>query len=125
MDKPISNAEFQIMDVLWAEHPLAASDVAARVKSKTRWSQRTVKTLLSRLVDKGALAHRAEGRRYLYRPLLSREEYVQDATETLADKLFNGRAAPFVAHLADGRGLAADDIEELESLIAELKRDRQ
>ncbi len=125
MDKPISNAEFQIMDVLWAEHPLAAADVAARVWAKTKWSQRTVKTLLGRLVDKGALKHRAEGRRYLYRPTLSREEYAQEETETLADKLFNGRAAPLVAHLADGRGLTSDDIDELETLIAELKRDRK
>ena len=112
------------MDVLWAEQPLAASDVAARIGKKNRWSSKTVKTLIARLVDKGALGHRSEGRRYLYHPLISRAEYAKGETETLADKLFGGRAAPLIAHLADGRGLSADDIAELETLIAELKRER-
>ena len=124
MDKPISNAEFEIMDVLWADSPLAASDVAKRVAGKTDWSSKTVKTLLARLVEKGALAFRSEGRRYLYRPLITRAEYAKEETETLADKLFGGRAAPLIAHLADARGLAADDIDELESILAELKRER-
>ena len=67
MAKPISNAEFEIMDVLWAQSPLGASDVAGRLADKTKWSSKTVKTLLARLVEKGALGHRSEGRRYLYR----------------------------------------------------------
>ncbi len=124
MEKPISNAEFEIMDVLWSENPLPASDVATRVTRKTQWSGKTVKTLLARLVEKGALGHRSEGRRYLYRPLITRAEYAAGETETLADKLFGGRAAPLIAHLADARGLSADDIEELETILAELKRER-
>lgn len=124
MGKPISNAEFEIMDILWSESPLAATDVAKRVADKTDWSSKTVKTLLARLVEKGALAYRSEGRRYLYRPLITRAEYAKGETETLADKLFGGRAAPLIAHLADARGLAADDIDELETILAELKRER-
>ncbi len=124
MDKPISNAEFEVMDVLWAESPLAASDVTRRIAGKTKWSGKTVKTLLARLVEKGALGHRSEGRRYLYRPLITRAEYAAGETEMLADKLFDGRAAPLVAHLADARGLSADDIDELETIVAELKRER-
>ena len=123
MEKPISNAEFEVMDVLWAKSPLAASDVAERVSDKTKWSSKTVKTLLSRLVEKGALGHQSEGRRYLYRPLITRAEYAAGETETLADKLFGGRAAPLVAHLADARGLSADDINELETILTELKRE--
>ncbi len=124
MEKPISNAEFEVMDVLWAQSPLAASDVAARISDKTNWSDKTVKTLLARLVEKGALGHRSEGRRYIYRPLITRAEYAAGETETLADKLFGGRAAPLVAHLADARGLSADDIDELETILTELKRER-
>lgn len=122
MEKPISNAEFEVMDVLWAKSPLAACDVADRICDKTGWSSKTVKTLLSRLVGKGALGHQSEGRRYLYRPLITRAEYAAGEAETLADKLFGGRAAPLVAHLADARGLSADDINELETILTELKR---
>ena len=123
MSDQITKAEFEIMDVLWAESPLAASDITERISENVSWSQRTVKTLLSRLVDKGVIAHDPDGRRFLYRPLVSREAYAQAMTGSLADRLFGGRAAPLVAHLAEGRGLSKTDIKELEALIKELKRD--
>lgn len=122
MAKNITKAEFQIMDALWTQSPLAASDVAERLKS-TGWSLKTVKTLLSRLVEKGAASHEPDGRRYLYRPTLTRAAYEKRETQNLADQLFGGRAAPLVAHLADGNGLGADDLRDLEKLVEELKRD--
>ena len=124
MSDQITRAEFEVMDVLWAQSPLAASDVAERLEDHTSWSLKTVKTLLSRLVEKGAVAHEPDGRRYLYRPLLDKADYAQSAASRLADQLFGGRAAPLVAHLAEGRGLSAEDIKDLEALLKELKRDR-
>ena len=123
MPVQITKAEFAVMEALWATSPLAASEVAERISQKPRWSLKTVKTLLSRLVEKGALAHEPDGRRYLYTPLVSRAAYARTAARTLADQLFEGRAAPLVAHLADRRGLSQRDIEELEALLQELKRD--
>ena len=123
MSKQITKAEFQIMDVLWAESPLAASAVAEKLAEETGWSQKTVKTLLSRLVEKGAVAHEPDGRRYLYRPKVTRESHARRAIQRLADQLFGGRAAPLVAHLAQSKGLSEDDLKDLEALIGELKRD--
>ncbi|MBT8471790.1 MAG: BlaI/MecI/CopY family transcriptional regulator [Marinicaulis sp.] len=122
MPKPISRAEFDVMEALWRESPLAAADVADAMPDSGSRSVKTVKTLLSRLVDKGAVAHDVDGRRYLYSPILSRDEYAQTVTSQLADQLSDGRAAPLVAHLATGRGLSEEDIAELEILIADLKR---
>jgi len=122
MSKRISQAEFSIMEVLWTQSPLGASEVAAQLTSEKDWNIRTVKTLLSRLVDKKALTTTPEGRRYLYAPLVSREAYSERAAKRLSDRLFGGRAAPLVAHLAEGRGLSDDDIAELEALISELKK---
>ena len=110
------------MDVLWVESPLAASDVANRLPPQTKWSLKTVKTLLSRLVDKSAVAHEPDGRRFLYRPILTRADHARAATSRLADQLFGGRAAPLVAHLAEQRNLSKSDIRELEELLKELKR---
>lgn len=124
MSRPISKAELQVMDVLWIESPLAASDVAERLSGDTGWSLKTVKTLLSRLAEKGAVRHEPDGRRFLYRPIVSRDAYAGDAARSLADQLFGGRAAPLVAHLAEGGGLAPDDIRDLEALVKELKRGR-
>ncbi|WDI30945.1 BlaI/MecI/CopY family transcriptional regulator [Hyphococcus flavus] len=123
MAKQITSAEFQVMDILWEQAPMAAADIADRLAAETGWSLKTVKTLLSRLVDKGAITHKPDGRRYLYRPKVSRAAYEKRETRKLADQLFGGRAAPLVAHLADGDGLSKDDMRALEDLIKELKRD--
>lgn len=123
MTKQITKAEFQVMDVLWAESPLAASTVAEKLAEETGWSLKTVKTLLSRLVEKGAVEHKPDGRRYLYSPKVTRNAHARRATQRLADQLFGGRAAPLVAHLAESKGLSREDLSELEALIGELKRD--
>ena len=124
MNDRISEAELDVMAVLWEEAPLAASDVADRLKTRKDWSAQTVKTLLARLVDKGAAAHEPDGRRYLYRPLVSRNAYAGAATQSFIDRLFKGRAAPLVANLAEAGALSDQDIRELEAIIQELKRER-
>ncbi len=123
MTSQITKAEFQIMDVLWGESPMAATDVAEKLASETGWSLKTVKTLLSRLVEKDAISHEPDGRRFLYRPKVTRDSYARGATKKLAEQLFGGRAAPLVAHLAEGDGLSQNDLHELEALLKELKRD--
>ncbi|RKQ72212.1 putative transcriptional regulator [Litorimonas taeanensis] len=118
----ISQSELYIMNVLWDKSPLAASDVFKALDNEKDWSSRTVKTLLSRLVEKGALSTEADGRRYLYAPLIQKETYATQAARSLTDRLFGGRAAPLVAHLAESEGLTDSDIEELEALLAKLKK---
>ena len=111
------------MEVLWAESPLPASDVADALATQKNWNIKTIKTLLSRLVDKQALSTTKDGRRYLYIPMISRESYAATAARTLSDCLFGGRAAPLVAHLAEGGGLSDEDIAELEAILADLKNE--
>lgn len=121
MAERISEAEHAVMEVLWEEHPLTAAEVAERAGPARGWSVHTVKTLLSRLLAKGAIAHEAEGRRFLYTPAIERDSYVGRESEKLLDRLFNGRVTPLIAQLAERRQLSADDIAELEALLKELK----
>ena len=121
MTERISEAELAVMDVLWANSPLTAMDVAERIDPARGWSDRTVKTMLGRLLAKGVIGHVEEGRRYLYRPLVERAAYVSTESRRLVDRLFGGRAAPLVAHLAESQALSAEDIAELEALVRELK----
>ncbi|GGI72989.1 transcriptional regulator [Polymorphobacter multimanifer] len=116
----IPEAEWQVMEILWAESPMGAQDVAERLAPATGWSLATVKTLLGRLLAKGALAHDEEGRRYLYRPAVAREACVAGESRRLVDRLFGGRATPLVAHLADTGQLSDADIAELAKLVKEL-----
>jgi predicted transcriptional regulator len=118
----ISEAELVVMEALWsANEPLTAAEVTERIDASREWSDRTVKTMLGRLLAKGVLAHEEDGRRYLYRPAVARERYVAGESRRLVDRLFGGRAAPLVAHLAEGDGLTPDDIAELEALLKELR----
>ncbi len=122
----ITDAEYQVMEVLWHNAPMAAADIADLLTPTTRWSLTTVKTLLARLADKGIINHHKDGRRYLYEPTVSRTDYAQLETRQFVDRLFGGRAAPLVAHLAEtSGGLNNDDIAELEALLEELKHDDQ
>jgi predicted transcriptional regulator len=117
----IGDAEYAVMEVLWDEAPLTAFEVAERVPAERGWSIRTVKTMLSRLLNKGVLTHEEDGRRYLYRPAVRREDYVQQESRRLIDRMFGGRLTPLVAHLAERDQLSQKDIAEIEALLKELK----
>jgi len=119
----ISDAELSVMEVLWSQPGLGAAEVAAQITGHD-WSDKTVKTLLARLVEKGALKADPDGRRYRYSPLIARDEHRQGAVSRFVDSLFGGRAAPVVAHLAETRDLTDQDISELEDLVRRLKDDR-
>jgi len=110
------------MQVLWGtDAPLTVTEVAERVDTSRSWSHSTVKTMLSRLEAKGVLRHEEEGRRFLYTPLVPRDQYARKEGRRLVDSLFGGRAAPLVAQLAEGDGLSKEDVAELEALLKGIK----
>jgi predicted transcriptional regulator len=118
----ISEAEYAVMEALWEQSPLTATEVSDKVARLRGWSLPTVKTLLSRLVAKKAVATEPDGRRYLYTPTIERTDYVGSESRRLVDRLFGGRAAPLVAHLVEAEALTEDDIAEIEKLIRELRK---
>lgn len=120
----VSTAEAIVMEALWRRQPLTAEDVAADVAAEQGWTEATVKTLLNRLLSKGAIAADRDGRRYLYRPVLRREDYVLEESASLIDRLFAGRVSALVTHFSEREKLSAEDIAELKRLIAELDDER-
>lgn len=118
----ISDAEYAVMEALWKRSPQTAAEVCETVCQDRDWSMPTVKTLLSRLVSKGALATQPDGRRFLYTPLLERSAYVGDESKRLVQRLFGGRAAPLFAHLAENEALSEEDIAEIERLLREMRK---
>ncbi|RPE74808.1 BlaI/MecI/CopY family transcriptional regulator [Vulcaniibacterium tengchongense] len=121
----ISQAESAVMEVLWQRQPLSAEDVVAALAGSRQWQEATVKTLLNRLLKKGAIAARKAGRRYLYSPVLRREDWVLDESQGLLQRLFDGRVAPLVAHFSRHRKLGRKDIAELRRLLEELDDERR
>jgi len=122
MTERISDAEHAVMEVLWDRSPLTAQEVAERVPAEREWSANTVKTLLGRLLAKNIIAHEEEGRRYRYRPLVARADYVAGESRRMIDRLFGGKLTPLVAHLAERDALTDQDIAEIEALLKELKQ---
>jgi predicted transcriptional regulator len=121
----ISEAESVVMDVLWQRQPLAAEDVVAALADAQQWQDTTIKTLLNRLLNKGAIAAEKDGRRYLYVPVLRREDWVLDESQGLLERLFDGRVAPLVAHFSAQRKLSRKDIAELRKLLEEIDDERR
>jgi predicted transcriptional regulator len=121
----ISEAESKVLEVLWrADAAQAADDVVAAMDNDREWSAGTIRTFLTRLVKKGAVAAEPDGRRYLYRPLIRREDYVLEESRSLIDRLFAGRIAPFITQFSERQSLSREEIEELRRLIERLDRDR-
>ena len=117
----ITTAESSVMEALWRRSPLGADEITAEVAQPQGWSEATVKTLINRLLKKKAIGAKPDGRRYLYRPLVAREDYLQSESQGLLNRLFDGRLAPMVSHLSAAKALTADDIAELKRLIAEIE----
>ena len=117
----ISEAEHAVMEALWERSPLTAAEVCDSVCQNRDWSLATVKTLLSRLVSKDAVATEPDGRRFLYSPSIARADYIGGESRRLVDRLFGGKAASLVAHLAEAEALTEDDISEIEALLKELR----
>ena len=113
----ISEAESVVMEVLWARSPRASDEVIAELAEAQDWQEPTIRTLLNRLLNKGAIAAEREGRRYLYTPVLQRQAWVDAQSRGLLDRLFKGRVAPLVAHFSEQGKLSRKDIAELRRII--------
>jgi BlaI family penicillinase repressor len=115
--RKITTAESLIMQVLWASaQPVAVEDLREALKEED-WTDATIRTLLGRLVQKKAIAAAKDGRRFLYRPLIARGDFVHAQSKSLIDRFFGGQVSPFVAHFSAYEALSEDDLARLRKLI--------
>ena len=120
---PITEAESVVMDILWERQPLTADEVVQALDGRVEWQEPTIRTLLNRLLKKKAVAAERDGRRYLYRPLLKRADYVHAESKSLLDRLFDGRLTPMVAQFSARQKLSRKEIAELKRLIEKLEHE--
>ena len=118
----ISEAESLVMEPLWRESPLASEQIIAAVQADSDWHEKTIRTLLNRLLGKGAVSAEKDGRRYLYSPVLSREQWQSQESRNLLDRVFGGRVAPLLAHFSRHEKLSAKDVDELRKLLDAIER---
>lgn len=113
----ISESEWLVMHVLWSKSPLAAQQVFEHLHGKTKWKPKTVKTLIDRLVKKGAVKFEKEGRRYKYYPAVVEAECVATERRSFVRRVYGGIAKPMLAAFLEDAELSAKDISELKELL--------
>ncbi|MFO1437372.1 MAG: BlaI/MecI/CopY family transcriptional regulator [Verrucomicrobiaceae bacterium] len=114
----ISDSEWAIMEALWESSPQTASEVTKTLRASMNWAENTVRTLLTRLVEKGALktAENASGTR-TFIPAVKREACVRAESQSFLDRVFGGAAKPLLVHFAQNSKLSPDEIKELKKLL--------
>ena len=116
----VSEAESVVMKVLWLRSPITSETVVATLVGQQNWREPTIKTLLNRLLNKGAIRAEKDGRRFMYSPVLTHEQWLMQESKGLLDRLFEGRVAPLVAHFSRHGKLSKKDIAELKRMISEM-----
>lgn len=119
----ISEAEWDVMRVVWREGACQAQVVVDALAGPNEWSVSTVKTLLSRLLRKGALQYEKQGKAYVYTAVFSEEQCCAVAADSFVERVFGGALSPMIAHFAGGRKkLSKADIAELENILRKAKQ---
>lgn len=115
----ISDAEWDVMEVVWKTGETTAAQVIAELAEIKDWNHRTIRTLLARLVEKGALKAESDGNRYVYRALASRSQCVRHESATFLEKVFGGDVGSLLAHFVQDPHVSPDDLEQLRKILNE------
>jgi BlaI family transcriptional regulator, penicillinase repressor len=121
----LTDLQIELMRVLWARGEATVVQVHRDLSAARELAQPTVATLLSRLEKKGAIAHRTEGRQFVYRALVSEADVRRTMVGQIADVLFGGDVPELIHQLLSERAVSADDLAEVRRLLAEKEREEQ
>lgn len=113
----ISESEWLVMKAVWNENPITSNKVVEVLTCTTSWKPRTIKTLLNRLVKKGAVGHESTGREYQYFPLIKEAVLVKAESESFLKRVFGGALKPMIATMVKAENLSPEDIEELKRIL--------
>jgi BlaI family penicillinase repressor len=120
----LTEAEWLIMNALWHKHPATARQIAERLPAGVKWAYTTIKTMLTRLVEKNALTEQKRGNTSLYEPLVSKQKARLNAIKTLADQAFDGAFGPLMHFLLEEEKLSAKQRNELMSILKNSKKEK-
>jgi len=118
MERPeISNAEWQVMNIIWDTQPTTASEIIKRLAESNQWTPATIRTFLHRLVKKGALTFEEDGNRYLYRAAVKRNSTIRHAGRSFLSSVFDGQSGPLLTHFVKDSKLTPEEIQQLKDLL--------
>lgn len=113
----ISDAEYQVMKIVWEYAPISTNGVVEKLEHTTSWKPKTIHTLLSRLVKKGALKYEKEGRVFVYTPLVQETDVLEQESETFLNRFYSGTVNSMIVNLLERDKLSEQDINELKDIL--------
>jgi BlaI family penicillinase repressor len=113
----ISEAEWQVMKILWKKSPLTANDIVESLSEETPWKRETIRTLVNRLVKKKALDFKKQSRQYLYFPLINESECIMEETKSFLDRVHGGSIEPMLAAFVESEKLSPEKIARLKQIL--------
>jgi BlaI family penicillinase repressor len=119
----ISESEWRVMQVLWEHGPQTANDVVQRLDGQEKWKPRTVKTLIGRLVRKGAVRFEEEGNRYRYSAAVREDECIHSETRSFVRRVYQGAMKPALAAFLEDVELSQQEIEELQKVLEQKRKE--
>lgn len=111
------------MHEVWLDEPVTSGELVDRLTTSTDWSATTIKTLLYRLVKKGALAYYRKGKRYYYRSMESRSQCMKNASHSFLDTVFDGRRVHMLSYLVQTSKLSTNEVDYLRNLLQDIQSD--
>lgn len=114
----ISEAEFEVMKIVWKDAPISTNEVTAQLSQTTNWRPKTIQTLLKRLVNKGAISYEKQGRVFVYSPVVMEEEYVSQKSSSFLNRYYGGNITALVSSYLENDKLTDTDINTLRSLLS-------
>jgi BlaI family transcriptional regulator, penicillinase repressor len=119
----ITEAESEVMKLLWQKEPLTSIEIISQLKDQMDWSDQTIKTFLNRLHKKKAIRFEKSGRNYLYYPLVTYDEYLKAANRSFLDRVYNGAIGMLFTKFLEEEKLSDSQINELQQLLEKKKGD--
>lgn len=118
----ISEAEFEVMKVVWNYAPINTNEITERLTRTTAWSPKTIHTLIKRLTNKGALTYEKQGRIFVYTPLVKQDEYIGQESSSFLKRFYNGDITSMLSSYLEQGRLSKDDIDSLRALLSDTKK---
>ena len=113
----ISNAEWEVMKIIWTKSKISSINIIAELKDKSDWKPATVKSLINRLLNKNIIGFNKLGYEYLYFPLFSEDECIKSESFSFINKVFNGSIKSMLLTFAQSEELSELDIKELKNIL--------
>lgn len=114
----ISEAEFEVMKVIWKFAPISTNEITDRLLKTTSWSAKTIQTLIKRLVTKGALTYEKQGRVFVYTPLVEKNEYINQQSNSFLNRFYGGNISAMLSSYLENNQLSETELRNLRSILS-------